>query len=101
MANSEASPATAAGPCKFAQFQIVVQGSAADLSAAPGGLQPAEQHLLPWGAVTVLTGGIPSAAALLDLLLALHRANLLLLAVTPLDHAWPPGWPGARCAPDA
>jgi hypothetical protein len=41
--------------------------------------------------VTVLTGAVPNGAALLDLLVSLHRADILLLAVTLLDDAPPPG----------
>jgi hypothetical protein len=76
-----------------ARFQIVVQGlDPGQRAEVLGNLGASEQRLLPWGPVTVLTGAIPSAAALLDLLVSLHRANTLLLAVTVLDVALPPGW---------
>jgi hypothetical protein len=74
------------------RFQIVVQGpDAGGRAAALGNLEAAEQNLLPWGPVTVLTGVAPNGASLLDLLVSLHRAGILLLAVRPLDDAPPPG----------
>jgi hypothetical protein len=82
-------------PCtapQQARFQIVVQGpDAGRCAAALGNLGASEQSLLPWGPVTVLTGVAPNGAALLDLLVSLHRANILLLAVRLLDDAPPPG----------
>ena len=79
-----------ASVCHRARYQITVQGACSRLSGGVlGGMHAAEQ-LLPAGPVTVLTGILPNSAALLDLLIGLHRAGVLLLVVTSLEHTQTP-----------
>lgn len=76
-----------AGACRRVRYQITVQGACSRLPGEVLSGLHAVEELLPTGPVTVLSGSLSNSAALLDLLIGLHRAGVLLLTVTSLEHS--------------